>query len=169
MPWRIALGAPEASIAIAAVVTTTLCGQSLWQKLHHKIQPKTAESTTAARSKDELFSETDFDYIQKYCAKGPITVSTDYGEWHSTKECTLPSRGRRSITLPIDEILYANKQVTGFKRMLVTEARRSFFEKNLSISTTQESSSCSRFGQRIFPLVVVVKRDLCDALVYNQI
>lgn len=170
MPWQIALRAPESAVALAAAVATTLGAQSLWQKLNEKTQPKAAVAVaTTAQSNNEIFSKQDFAYIQKNCARGPASLSNPYGVWHSTKECTLPSHGKRSVTLPIDEILYTNNQVTGFKRMLVTGTRRAFFEKHLTSSVTQYDASCAKFGQSIFPILIVAKKDFCDSLTYNQI
>ena len=118
----------------------------------------------------ELFSDKDFAYIQASCNRGRVTTSTDYGEWHTIKDCTLPARGRRSLTLPLDEVLYNDQnKVVGFKRMLVTEVPRAFYEKQLTSSVTEESKTCTKFGQRIFPLVIVVKKDLCESLTYNQV
>ena len=119
---------------------------------------------------NELFSDKDFAYIQASCNRGPATTPTAYGNWHTIKDCTLPARGRRSLTLPLDEVLY-NRQnkVIGFKRMLITEVRRDFYQKNLTSSITEERKICAKFGQSTFPLVIVVKKDLCDSLSYNQV
>ena len=171
MPWRVVIGVPEAAIAVTAIAASTLGGQSLWNRLQSSITPHaTAAATSAVQPANELFSDKDFAYIQASCNRGRVTTSTDYGEWHTIKDCTLPARGRRSLTLPLDEVLYNDQnKVVGFKRMLITEVRRNFYEKNLTSSITEESKTCAKFGQRIFPLVIVVKKDLCESLAYNQV
>ena len=171
MPWRVVIGPREAAIALTAIVASTLIGQSLWNRLQSSSTPRaTAAATAAVQPAKELFSDKDFAYIQASCNRGPVTTSTDYGEWHRIKDCTLPARGRRSLTLPLDEVLYNDQnKVVGFKRMLITEVRRNFYEKNLTSSATEESKTCAKFGQRIFPLVIVVKKDLCESLAYNQV
>lgn len=170
MPFRLATGGTEVAIGAASIVLTTLGGANLWQRIHTKHQPKAAATASALTQDPQLFSETDFTYIQRQCIKGPAKMSTYYGVWHSTKDCTLPKRDKRTVTLPLDQILYNEKNtVVGFKRMLVTEMRKAFFEQHLTSSVTEEKSSCAKFGQRVFPLVIVVKKNLCEPLTYNQI
>ena len=174
MPWRVVIEGPGAAIAVTAIVASTLSGQSLWNRLKSSITPHataaTAAATSAVQPAKELFSDKDFAYIQASCKRGSAKASTDYGEWHAVKNCTLPARGRRSLTLPLEEVLYNDQnKVVGFKRMLVTDVRRNFYEKNLTSSVTEESKTSAKFGQRIFPLVVVVKKDLCESLAYNQV
>jgi len=152
MPWRVVIRVPEVAIAVTTIVASTLGGQSLLNRLQSSISPTAeaaiADATSAVQQPKELFSDKDFAYIQASCNRGPVTTSTDYGEWHATKDCTLPARGRRSLTLPLDEVWYNDQnKVVGFKRMLVTEVRRAFYEKNLTSSVSEESKTCANFPE----------------------
>lgn len=170
MPWRVLAGAPEAALTVASLAIATLGGSNLWQQINAKGEPEKAATAAEVIQSPTLFSQADFAFIQNQCIKGEIKISTETGEWHSTKKCTLPTRGMRSVTLPLDEILYDNKnQVIGFKRMLVTEERKAFFKKHLTFSVTETTDSCARLGQGIFPLLIVVKKQLCEPLAYNQV
>lgn len=131
-------------------------------------QAKTSNQDFRANNKD-LFSNNDFDLIERTCTKGTPENSTDHGTWHSLNKCRLPAHNERP-SIGVDAALYsANNTVIAFKRMIVSQKTRDFLSIIYDLSTRSEPQACSKYGQNSFPLLIVTRKNLCDALLYNQI
>jgi hypothetical protein len=120
--WRISAWSPGRVIGAAFVLIATLGGLNLWLQINIKSRSQVPPIKSALARSPHLFGEADFEYIQKWCNRGRLIMSNVSGEWYSAWGCTLPARGRRSVALPLDEILYdKTNKVIGFRRMLVAE------------------------------------------------
>lgn len=170
MPWQLAAGSFERFLALASAASVGLGGVSLLNRVQSKAAAPAAPAESPAGYKQSLFSANDFAQIQKTCKRGDFETATAYGTWHKTKHCLLPPRGDRPVDLPIDSILYSDtNKVIGFKRMLVTEKRRAFFDGTYNLSAQLENDNCSKFGQGGYPILIVTKKQLCDALALDQV
>jgi len=127
----------------------------------------TATATATELRANDIFTQQDFIYLRG-CQQAGITSELDYGDWHSTRNCTLPAKGDRP-PLIIDEILIKKGIVVAFKRMIVSGASNRYYDRKIGPSVLEGKSSCIRYGSYSLPLLIAAKKDLCEALIYNNI
>jgi len=120
-------------------------------------------------SNNHPFKERDFLYVAKACKKLQVVDVSAYGRWYAMEACRLPSNDDHP-DIGVDEVLYDNDdRVIGFKRRIRLQSTQEILQQGYYTSVSMDSVQCSKFMELGLPVITVVRRRYCEAMLNGEI
>jgi len=141
-----------------------------WIRPVHASNPPEQPSAAAGWTRNNNpFKERDFRYVAQECKKQEVVAVTPHGRWYAVAACRLPSTPDHP-DIGVDEVLYDNDdRLIGFKRRIRLQSTQEILQQGYYTSLSMDSVQCSKFMELGLPIITVVRRRYCEAMLNGDL
>jgi len=120
-------------------------------------------------SNNNPFREKDFQFVAKECQQEQVVAVTRYGRWYAVAPFRLPSTADHP-EIGVDEVLYdEDNRLIGFKRRIQLKSTQEVLRHGYYTSLSMDAVQCSKFMELGLPVITVVRRRYCEALLNGDL
>ena len=131
--------------------------------------PVPASAPQQWTSNNNPFHEKDFQFVAKTCQREQVVAVTRYGRWYAVAPCRLP-RTADHPEIGVDEVLYdEDNRLIGFKRRIQLKSTQEVLRQGYYTSLSMDAVQCSKFMELGQPVITVVRRRYCEALLNGDL
>jgi len=136
-------------------------------------QTHAASPTPAApqhwASNNHPLKERDFLFVAQRCERLEVLRASAYGRWYALSACRLPSNDDHP-EIGVDEGLFDNdNRLIGFKRKIRKQSTQEVLQKGYYTTLSMDSVQCSKFMELGLPVITVVRRRYCEAMLNGEL
>lgn len=107
--------------------------------------------------------------MAKACQKQQVVDMNPFGRWYAVQACRLPTKDDHT-DIGVDEVLYDNDdRVIGFKRRIRLQSTQEILKQGYYTSVSIDSVQCSKFMELGLPVITVVRRRYCEAMLNGEL
>ncbi len=136
-------------------------------------ETKTTETKPELDHKNFLLNAGLTNKLLDNCKENRVTInSTPYGTWEKHTKCKFSLSGSTFVNQDIE--IHRNSSTSAINAVSLmvfpdTENGQKLAARYSSGIVYQGENTCTRYGRRIIPILIIADKSLCDALAYSLI